>query len=229
MPYYPTMQDMLREVYDYLWLFYKRPSDTKRIEEIITAMRIADRKFFVDSADEAYLNNALPVGKSQTISQPSTVARMLMLAELFPDLDVLEVGSASGWNGSLLAYLVYHGKVLSIEVINTLSEKAKANLNKLKTSFSDEKIEKFKNLEFKTTNFFNLTAGKKFDRVIITAGITPDQEKKIELAAKNLLRDNGILICPYSSGPMVIFKKHNSQISKSYTPEAYAFVPLVNH
>lgn len=223
------MKEMLEEVYGHLLLFYKSSSDKKRIGEILQAMSSADRHFFVDFTPDAYLNDALPVGKGQTVSQPSTVARVLMLAELKKGLDVLEVGSASGWNGALLAYLTYPGKVLSIEVIKELSEKAEANLKKLKAGFDNARKEKFKNLKFETINFFNLPTGEKFDRIIITAGITASQEKKIENSAKNLLRENGILICPYSSGPIMILKKCNGSIEKYYTPEYYAFVPLVNH
>lgn len=230
MPSRATMEDMLREVHDYLPLFYKNASDKERIKKILEAMRIADRVFFVDFPALAYLNDALPVGKGQTISQPSTVARVLMLAELKKGLDVLEVGSASGWNAALLTYLAYPGKVLSIEVIKELSEKAAKNLKKLKTVLDNEKKEKLKNLEFKTIDFFDMPTEKKFDRIIITAGIiSSSHEEKIKNFAKILLRENGILICPYSSGPIMILKKHNETIEKYYTPENYAFVLLVNH
>ena len=46
--------------------------------------------------------------------------------------------------------------------------------------------------------------------------------------AENLLKKNGILICPYTSGPFIIYKKDEQQkIEKEYTKEHYVFVPLL--
>ena len=63
--------------------------------------------------------------------------------------------------------------------------------------------------------------------IIITAGIPSKEiEKKIEKLAENLLKQNGLLLCPYVSGPIVIFKKQ--KILKRYeTKEGYVFVPLL--
>ena len=49
--------------------------EKKRITDIIEAMRIIDRRFFVDNVDEAYLNEALPIAKEQTVSHNLTQSR----------------------------------------------------------------------------------------------------------------------------------------------------------
>ena len=48
---------------------------------------------------------------------------------------------------------------------------------------------------------------QKFNKIIFTAGISPEQEQLIENFAKNHLKENGILVCPYREGPLIILKK----------------------
>ena len=62
-------------------------------------LRVPRHKFVPpEYRDAAYIDAPLPIGEGQTISQPSTVARMLLLAELQERDDVLEIGTGSGWN-----------------------------------------------------------------------------------------------------------------------------------
>ena len=68
--------------------------------------------------------------------------------------------------------------------------------------------------------------GKKYNKIIFTAGISHGEEKKIEEIAKNLLKNKGILICPYNYGPILIYKK-DGEIKKSRTSDEYVFVPLL--
>ena len=63
------------------------------------------------------------------ISQPSTVTRVLMLAELSPGHGLLEIGFGSGWNARLIAYLVYPGKVASAETVPELGGETGCRLN----------------------------------------------------------------------------------------------------
>ena len=112
---------------------------------IINAFRKVDRKDFVpeEMKDLAYINEALPIGYSQTVSQPLTVAFMLERLQPQPGDKILDIGTGSGWKAALLAKVVSqqssrnkiqetNGKVVSIEVITELYEFAKKNLEKYK-------------------------------------------------------------------------------------------------
>jgi protein-L-isoaspartate(D-aspartate) O-methyltransferase len=59
-----------------------------------------------DLKNLAELNEALPIGEGQTISQPLTVAFMLELLQPKEGDKILDVGSGSGWTTALLAYIV---------------------------------------------------------------------------------------------------------------------------
>ncbi len=222
------LKSMLDSVRGYISSFSKDKDDKKRVDKILEAMKFVDRIFFVESAPQAYHDTAIPLTDNQTISQPSTVARMLFLAKLYPNLDFLEIGSGSGWNATLLAYLVYPGKVLSLERIKNLHKLSKENHKRFIDSLEKDK-EKFKNIEFRWSNVFEMIneSDEKFDRIMLTAGISKNSEEKIELLANKFLKERGILVCPYMSGPMIIMKKIDKKIKIEYTSEYYSFVPLV--
>lgn len=222
------MREMLESVYFYNSNFSK----DKELEKILFAMSVIDRKFFVEAG--YYDDNALPIGKGQTISQPSTVARMLLLAELKEGDDVLEIGAGSGWNACLTGFLVYPGFVLSVDRISDLVKKAQRNAARLRNHLKQvrpQSVEKINRISFLTENVF--LKGKiwkrKYDKIIITAGISDiESEKKVGDLAESLLKKNGILICPYVSGPLIIYKKdEKGRLKREETKEQYVFVPLL--
>ncbi|MFH1307996.1 MAG: methyltransferase domain-containing protein [archaeon] len=210
-------EEMLSSVESYNYKY------AREMYKIIEAMTLIDRKFFVKNIDEAYLNTALSIGEGQTISQPSTVARMLVMAELKKGERVLEVGAGSGWNACLIAYLVYPGKVESIDRISVLVDRAEMNMKDLKESNKDLKLK----IDFKARDAFSLKKGK-YDKIIITAGIlSKEQEKRVEIMAKDLLNENGRLLCPYTEGPLLVYDKKKGKLEKSKSKEQYVFVPLL--
>jgi protein-L-isoaspartate(D-aspartate) O-methyltransferase len=100
---------------------------------VLEAMAGVPRHLFVDEdfASRAYEDTALPIGFSQTISQPYVVA--LMIEVLFKGRDpgkVLEVGTGCGYQAAVLAQL--SPEVYSIERIRELHERARANLRDLR-------------------------------------------------------------------------------------------------
>lgn len=102
-------------------------------EQVLLAMSRLPRHVFLDEAFylRAYDDDALPIGYGQTISQPSTVARMASLLRDKGDLNkVLEIGTGCGYQAAVLAFFVKH--VYSIERISPLYELAAVNLEKLK-------------------------------------------------------------------------------------------------
>jgi protein-L-isoaspartate(D-aspartate) O-methyltransferase len=74
----------------------------------------------------AYDDVALPIGGSQTISQPWVQARYLELAALSGRERVLEVGAGSGYQTALLALLA--DSVFAVERIPSLAQSARAAL-----------------------------------------------------------------------------------------------------
>jgi len=91
---------------------------------VLAAMRAVPREEFVEEAlrAKAYSDNALPIGSTQTISQPFIVARMCELLEPDGRGKVLEIGSGSGYHAAVLAGLFE--LVYSVERLAELSRRA---------------------------------------------------------------------------------------------------------
>ncbi len=77
----------------------------------------------------AYEDTALPIGFSQTISQPSMIAIMLQALDLRPDQRVLEIGAGSGYAAALLGSLVR--EVYAVEILPELAAQASARMKEL--------------------------------------------------------------------------------------------------
>jgi protein-L-isoaspartate(D-aspartate) O-methyltransferase len=107
-----------------------------RDERVLAAMGAVPRHLFVDEAlaSRAYEDTALPIGFSQTISQPYVVARMIesLIGDNGMPARVLEVGTGCGYQAAVLAQLV--NEVYSVERIRALLERARANLRGLRLS-----------------------------------------------------------------------------------------------
>jgi len=100
-------------------------------ERLLEALRSVPRHWFVpeEYVNIAYSDSPLPIGQGQTISQPYIVALMSELLELQGEENVLEVGTGSGYQAALLAFLAT--QVHTIERYEALAEKAEKVLMKL--------------------------------------------------------------------------------------------------
>lgn len=105
---------------------------------VLQALATVPRHAFVDTAlaGQAYEDTSLPIGLGQTISKPSSVARMIELlcqrpglaaAEPRPLAKVLEIGTGCGYQAAVLSLLAR--QVVSIERLRPLHDKARANLD----------------------------------------------------------------------------------------------------
>jgi protein-L-isoaspartate(D-aspartate) O-methyltransferase len=95
---------------------------------VLRAVGTVPRHLFVPESvrHRAYDDVALPIGGSQTISQPWVQARYLELAALSGRERVLEVGAGSGYQTALLALLA--DSVFAVERIASLAQSARAAL-----------------------------------------------------------------------------------------------------
>ena len=135
-------------------------------------LRVPRYKFVLERYKEyAHVDEPLPIPAGQTISAPHMVAIMLELAELKEGMNLLEVGTGSGWNAALIYELVRQD-VYTIERIPELAEFAKRNLeragykNKVHVIVGDG------------TKGFPPKAP--YDRIIVTAGAPKVPEPLIE-------------------------------------------------
>jgi len=100
-------------------------------ERVLEALVRVPRHRFVDEAlwPRAYRDEALPIGHGQTISKPSTVARMTAALGPGPGERILEVGTGSGYQAAVLALLA--GAVFTVERIPALAVRARTRLDRL--------------------------------------------------------------------------------------------------
>lgn len=182
---------------------------------IIDAFETIDRKYFIPEEFEeyTYVDAPLPIGKNQTISQPTTVAFMLELLDPQDGNKILDIGSGSGWTAGLLCYLTGHkGSVTGLERIDELAEMGQKNISKFKFD-SPCTIEKSGKILGKP--------GEKFDRILVSA--SADQLPK-ELFDQ--LEIGGILVIPIQNSIYRYQKISEKEIKKQEYP-GFAFVPLV--
>jgi protein-L-isoaspartate(D-aspartate) O-methyltransferase len=107
---------------------------------VLQAMAQVERHLFVDEglASRAYEDCALPIGHAQTISKPTSVARMIELVLQRLDtrqakqLTALEVGTGCGYQAAVMAQVF--AQVVSIERIRALGDLARNNLRALRIS-----------------------------------------------------------------------------------------------
>jgi protein-L-isoaspartate(D-aspartate) O-methyltransferase len=104
-----------------------------RNDRVLAAIAAVPRHLFVEEAlaSRAYEDSALPLGFSQTISQPFIVARMIeiLIAGGRELGKTLEIGAGSGYQAAVLAQLTK--EVYAVERIEPLLARAKLNLRKI--------------------------------------------------------------------------------------------------
>jgi protein-L-isoaspartate(D-aspartate) O-methyltransferase len=102
-------------------------------DRVLKAVATTPRHEFVDEAlsSRAYEDTALPIGLSQTISQPLIVARMTEAVMNGGNPEkVLEIGTGSGYQAALLANLI--PQVFTLERIEELLKLARRRFHRLR-------------------------------------------------------------------------------------------------
>jgi protein-L-isoaspartate(D-aspartate) O-methyltransferase len=183
---------------------------------VIDAMSTVPRHRFVSRIyrSMAYTDNPLPIGHGQTISQPYVVALMTELLQLDRKHKVLEIGTGCGYQTAILSIL--SKKVITIEVLSSLSTKSRKRLTKLG----------YNNVDFHCADGKNgLSKEAPFDRILVSAAPETIPDELIEQLAPK-----GYMVIPvgslYDQFIHIISKDKNGQVHiKKSTP--VRFVPLV--
>lgn len=78
-------------------------------QNVLEAINTIPRHIFFEDAlqNHAYIDKAFPIGEKQTISQPFTVAKQTELLEIKPGDKILEIGTGSGYQCSILLSLIH--------------------------------------------------------------------------------------------------------------------------
>ncbi len=188
---------------------------TPRIIDAFREIKRAD--FMPDNIKQlAEVNQALPIGQGQTISQPLTV--VFMLEHLQPEAgdNILDIGSGSGWTSALLAQIAgSNGKVTAIEIIPELKELGEKNVAKY--NFIKKGIVQF----ICTDGSKGYKEQAPFDRILASAA-----GNEIPKAWKEQLKIKGRIVAPVRNSIWVLIKKSKKEFEET-EHHGFAFVPLV--
>ena len=186
-------------------------------EEVLAAIAAVPRHVFVEEAlaSRAYEDTALPLGFSQTISQPYVVARMIeaLLAGRDDLGKTLEIGAGCGYQAAVLAQLT--DEVYAVERIAPLLAKAKANLRairqlKVRLKHADGQL--------------GLPEAAPFDTIIVAAAAA-----RVPRALLQQLAPSGRLILPLgaASQQLVLIERRAEGFVETRL-DAVRFVPLLS-
>ena len=187
---------------------------------VLEAMRDTPRHLFLDEAlsTRAYEDLALPIGYQQTISQPYIVAKMteaLIQKDKMsqkPLKKVLEIGTGCGYQSYILS--LFSKKVVSLERIKPLQEKAKKILKQLKVT----------NIEF------NLDDGSSVKETKFDAILSAAAPLEVPLELKQKLSIGGKMIMPVGNKSKQVLTLVTSTSKNNFEEtkvEDVLFVPLL--
>ncbi len=185
-------------------------------ENVLAAMNELPRHFFMDSALDniAYEDRAFPIAEGQTISQPYTVAYQTQLLKVKQGDKILEIGTGSIYQATVLAVL--GAKVFTIERQKKLYEKTKEYI--FKTKYPQLKF-------FYGDGFEGLPTYAPFDKVIITAA-APFIPPKLVAQMKT----GACMIIPVDEGDvqrMMRLTKNDNGTMEEEIFEKFSFVPML--
>lgn len=185
-------------------------------ERVLAAMNEVPRHFFLDTALDniAYEDRAFPIAMGQTISQPYTVAYQTSLLEVEPQDKILEIGTGSIYQATVLAEM--GAKVYTIERQKKLFDLTRKFV--LKAKYPSIKF-------FYGDGFEGLPTFAPFDKVLITAAAPFIPPRLIEQ-----LKPGGKMVLPLetsggSQRMLRITKTHEGTVEEEF--EQFKFVPML--
>ncbi|MGZ8362389.1 MAG: protein-L-isoaspartate(D-aspartate) O-methyltransferase [Caulobacteraceae bacterium] len=184
---------------------------------VLRALEQTPRDLFTPDLfqERAWEDSALPIACGQTISQPYIVALMTQALKLDGRSRVLEIGTGSGYQTSVLARIAR--LVYTVERYRTLMAEAEAR--------------------FKTLGLLNVITKfgdggegwaeqAPFDRILVTAAAPAEP-----MALLAQLKPSGVLVAPVGKGPVQSLKRYTGDGQGRYTAEVLCdvrFVPLLD-
>ncbi|MEO7961763.1 MAG: protein-L-isoaspartate(D-aspartate) O-methyltransferase [Ginsengibacter sp.] len=186
------------------------------VESVLQAMMNIPRHFFLDTALDhiAYEDRAFPIQEGQTISQPYTVAYQTQLLEIKPYDKILEIGTGSAYQASVLAEL--GAVVYTIERQRNLYEKNKTFI--LRSKYPNIKF-------FYGDGFEGLPTYAPFDKILITAAAPFVPPKLLEQ-----LKPGGMMVVPLEDDglqKMMRIKKLPNGEFEEIALSNFSFVPML--
>ena len=184
---------------------------------VLKAIESTPRELFTPDLfkDRAFEDSALPIACGQTISQPYIVGLMSQALEVEPRSRVLEIGTGSGYQTTILSKL--SRLVYTVERYRTLLGEAEARFKQL-------------GLTNVITRFGDGGLGwpeqAPFDRILVTAA-APDEPK----ALLSQLKPKGVLVAPIGKGPVQSLKRYTGDGAGGFKIEVMTdvrFVPLLD-
>lgn len=184
---------------------------------VLKAIESTPRELFTPDLfkDRAFEDSALPIACGQTISQPYIVGLMSQALEVEPRSRVLEIGTGSGYQTTILSKL--SRLVYTVERYRTLLGEAEGRFKQL-------------GLTNVITRFGDGGLGwpeqAPFDRILVTAA-APDEPKAL-LAQ---LKPKGVLVAPIGKGPVQSLKRYTGDGAGGFRIEVMTdvrFVPLLD-
>jgi len=184
--------------------------------KLLRAIEDIPRHFFFDSAfaEQAYEDKAFPIGEGQTISQPYTVVYQTQLLNVKLGDKVLEIGTGSGYQASVLAAI--GAKVYSIERHASLSEQAKTIIRHL--GYHHIKL-------YVGDGTLGLPKQAPFDKILVTAAAPIIPEVLL-----NQLTIGGIMVIPVGdmeTQQMIRLTRTGENTFSEEKFENFRFVPLI--
>ena len=216
----PTCFDMSeeeesrRDAREYLVKSLKRKGLIKSdiVEQAFLNIRRHDFIWEGESKLLSYADQPLPLGETgQTISAPHMIAIMLEEAELAPGLKVLEVGTGSGYNAALIAYIVTLGRkltntqIISIERNRSLVDFATGNLKRVDMG-------KFVKVIYGDGSLGYPIGSKEmlYDRIVVTAGA-----RSLPGILEDQLKVGGIILAPIGTRYDQVLVKERKTLDKN--------------
>jgi len=190
------------------------PGRDIRDARVLEAMGAVPRHVFVPEPlrPRAYADHPLPIGFGQTISQPYIVAFMTEALQVGPGQRVLEIGTGSGYQAAVLAWL--GAEVYTIEIVEQLAGQARRALNELGVT----------NVHLRVGDgYAGWPEAAPFDAVIVTCA--PEQ---VPPALVGQLREGGRMIIPVGApdhqGLQLLEKRGGEVRQRAVLP--VRFVPM---
>ena len=186
-------------------------------ENVLKAMNNIPRHYFLDSAFDkiAYEDRAFPISEGQTISQPYTVAYQTQLLQVIPNEKILEIGTGSIYQATVLAEM--GAKVFTIERQKKLFENTKQFI--FKNQYANLKF-------FYGDGYEGLPTYAPFDKVIITAAAPFIPPKLIDQ-----LKPGGKMVIPVDEDHHQRMLRITKDADGSMSEEAFenfSFVPMLS-